>query len=495
LSSGNKKWVTEQTSLTGGIVDIYVEDKTTLTGAVIASTTGDLTLDTGSLEFSNIKDKDISSNLGGGISGSSTSTISSDEKGNVAVKTDNTGSVNATYGFTDKRQTNFATIGEGTITVRDTEDTAAALEGLNRDVSISQYNTKDGGLQGGFTVDKATINLIGKTVEAVQDPLLAGATIVCDTITTVGVMLDDMSERNDKIIAGAKDLEKQTEVIVENAGTWIEDNLFTSDDEGNAENTPKVGVELTDEQKEQLQAYGDKKDFRDADQEASERNSLTGRVKEQTGWDGQPIVDKNNTVILDQNQLEQYGMPDKTGACVFLSTVDGAAKTLGVELTPEQVKQVYELAKDNKAIGVNWGTYGVDDYDKLTQAVATVTGVSNNAKVGDLTLINRNDDTSRVNTTKTIIETIDDGGAVNIRFDKDPSNSKSNAHTMSVTAASVDSSGNTILHVNDTNHPDTPTYINTNTMTLYTEDDDEVKHESLRPILNYRTITKEGEQK
>ena len=180
MSSGSKKWVTEQTSLTGGIVDIYVENKTTLTGAVIASTTGDLTLDTGSLEFSNIKDKDISSNLGGGVNAGAGSE-----------------SVNATYGFTDKRQTNFATIGEGTITVRDTEDTAAALEGLNRDVTIAQYNTKDGGLQGGFTVDKATIDLITNpdgtvinTAKAVEKGSMIAYSITEGVVKAVDVGVD-----------------------------------------------------------------------------------------------------------------------------------------------------------------------------------------------------------------------------------------------------------------------------------------------------------------
>jgi hypothetical protein len=64
---------------------------------------------------------------------------------------------------------------------------------------------------------------------------------------------------------------------------------------------------------------------------------------------------------------------------------------------------------------------------------------------------------------------------------------------MNITGASIDSNGNTILHVNDTNHPNTPTYINTSTMALYTEDDDGRKTPSRRPLLNYRTIIKKEE--
>ena len=50
VSMSERKWVTQQTSLTGSHVNIYVEKKTTLKGAVIAATSDDLTLDTGSFE-------------------------------------------------------------------------------------------------------------------------------------------------------------------------------------------------------------------------------------------------------------------------------------------------------------------------------------------------------------------------------------------------------------------------------------------------------------
>jgi len=183
------------TSLTGGTVDIYVENKTTLTGAVIASVSGDLTLDTGSFEYSHIKDKDYSSNLGGGVN----------------VETDSK-SVNVTYGFTDTRQTNFATIGEGTITVRDASTgSATGLEGLNRDVSISQYNTKDGGLQGGFTVDTATVNLVVNSVDTVTNTLVAIADGYKDAKETTGVLYNE---------AG---------VAIEKTGNLIEHGHFATD--------------------------------------------------------------------------------------------------------------------------------------------------------------------------------------------------------------------------------------------------------------------------
>jgi len=150
VSMSERKWVTEQTSLTRSHVNIYVEKKTTLTGAVIASTSNDLTLDTGSFEYIHIKDKDTSYNFGGGANAGANYTGKPDEK-------NNTWSVNASYGFSQKRQTNFATIGEGTIIVRDGD---TDLSGLNRDVTKAQYGTVDIGLKGGFTVDSSTVAFV-----------------------------------------------------------------------------------------------------------------------------------------------------------------------------------------------------------------------------------------------------------------------------------------------------------------------------------------------
>jgi hypothetical protein len=187
ILSGSKKWVTEQTSLTGGSVDIYVEDKTTLKGAVIASTTGDLTLDTGSLEYRNIKDRDRWSNFGGGgnISGG-------------AAPNSNSQSVSANYGFTDKRQTNFATIGEGEITVRDGK---TELSKLNRDTTISQYSTLNAGLQGGFTLDTATVDLVAhpvdtvvNTAKAVEQGYEAGKKTTIETAEKIGNCYKSVNE-------------------------------------------------------------------------------------------------------------------------------------------------------------------------------------------------------------------------------------------------------------------------------------------------------------
>ena len=155
--------MSEQTSLTGNSVSIYVENKTTLKGAVIASTSNDLTLDTGSFEYIHIKDKDISYNAGAGVNLGSNSTGKPEEK-------NNTWSVNASYGFSQKRQTNFATIGEGTIIVRDGE---TDLSGLNRDITKAQYGTVDIGLKGGFTVDSSTVAFVTSPIKTITETYAA----------------------------------------------------------------------------------------------------------------------------------------------------------------------------------------------------------------------------------------------------------------------------------------------------------------------------------
>ncbi len=151
INKSKSKWVAEQTSLTGGSVDINVEKKTTLTGALIASTSenADLKLTTGSLEYSDLKDSERSYGVGGGVNGGSSK------------------SVDGNYNLSDKRQKNFATIGEGTITVKDpSTGSGTGLEGLNRNVEIAQYETKkETGLQGSFRVDDTTVDMIAHPIK------------------------------------------------------------------------------------------------------------------------------------------------------------------------------------------------------------------------------------------------------------------------------------------------------------------------------------------
>lgn|GEM_PF-764430 len=205
LEKSTVKWVNEQTSLTaGGRVNIDVTDKTTLKGAVIASDTGDLGLATGSFEYSNIKDSDRSYNVGGGanIGGGKT------EKG-----PETNYSVNVNYGFTDNRQTNFATVGEGTIIVRNASDGGTAdIEGLNRDLTLAQYNTKEGGLKGGFTVDDNLVQLVTHPIETTVDTAKEIHKGLIDARDTTILIYNEAGE------------------VVEKTGNWIDSGHYTTDD-------------------------------------------------------------------------------------------------------------------------------------------------------------------------------------------------------------------------------------------------------------------------
>jgi len=203
--------LTEQTSLAcSGAVDIYVEDKITLTKAVIASDTGDLMLDTGSFEYSNIKGNDRSYNVGGGVNVGGNSSKAGDDP----VKNKVTYNVRGNYGFSDSRQTNFATIGEGTITVRDGK---TDLSKLNRDTTLSQYSTKDGGLQGGFTLDSTTVDLVADIVDAPSKAYESRKKQV----------LDGLRDAKDTSVL----IYKEAGVVVEKTGNLLDDKGFRTNNE------------------------------------------------------------------------------------------------------------------------------------------------------------------------------------------------------------------------------------------------------------------------
>lgn len=97
---------------------------------------GNLTLDTGSLTYSDIKDHDQEKSYYlnvGFTQGNNTNTNQQESGANY--------SASGHYSNHDKEQINRATVGEGTITVRDNPD--QDLGDLNRDSQIAQEVTKD----------------------------------------------------------------------------------------------------------------------------------------------------------------------------------------------------------------------------------------------------------------------------------------------------------------------------------------------------------------
>ncbi|HOP31090.1 MAG TPA: hypothetical protein PKZ64_16065, partial [Spirochaetota bacterium] len=71
------------------------------------------------------------------------------------------------------------------------------MEGLNRDVSLAQYNTKEGGLQGGFTVDDTLVNTL-------MDPEKA------------------YTETVKQVVNGLNDAKKTADLIYDESGKVVE---------------------------------------------------------------------------------------------------------------------------------------------------------------------------------------------------------------------------------------------------------------------------------
>ncbi|WP_172795172.1 hemagglutinin repeat-containing protein, partial [Polycladidibacter hongkongensis] len=206
---GSSAWVHEQTAITANEkLEIVTAKNTHIEGAVINSQSDDLTLETQTLTHKDIKDhqKQTDWNIGGsvsiGIASENTSPVQAamqtaqqalpaplagepstpvQQAQDPAVEQEPaqeptaptlSGSVSGDYGHKDKRQTNQATVGQGTILIRDPdkqrklEQTGAtkALASLNRDPKKSQEITKD--------VDETINFYISDT--SVQEAIAAG---------------------------------------------------------------------------------------------------------------------------------------------------------------------------------------------------------------------------------------------------------------------------------------------------------------------------------
>ncbi len=174
---GSKAWVTEQTGITTEeTLDIEVAGNTDLKGGLIASENGDLILNTGTLTYSDLQDHDKQSNIGGSVGvnlslptggnsddnkGGQSDTQSGDQSQSPQHASDKPksendsspygGQLEGTYSNRDKRQITRATVGEGTIIIRDEakqqelEDSGKTenVANLNRDVDAAQEITKD----------------------------------------------------------------------------------------------------------------------------------------------------------------------------------------------------------------------------------------------------------------------------------------------------------------------------------------------------------------
>jgi hypothetical protein len=159
-------------------LDVRVEKNTDLKGGIIASKSGDLTLDTGTLTFSDIQDHDKQRNTGGGVNVS----IGFDENGNVGTPG---GSVEFTDAKKDKEQITRATVGEGTLTIRDEADQKALEEegktenvaSLNRDLDKAQEITRDEESYIGVSLNTQTVVWLAEGLSQLADKLVEAGKI------------------------------------------------------------------------------------------------------------------------------------------------------------------------------------------------------------------------------------------------------------------------------------------------------------------------------
>jgi len=168
-TKGSSAWVNEQTSLIGtNSVTINTKNHTQIDGALVANILkddvqgctnvagagcaratgtdgGNLILDTRTLGFTDLKDhqEETSTYLSAGFStggnpGANSHTGASPDSGG------NSYSFNAQYSDLDRKQITRATLGNGTVTVRDDQATGNdSLAGLNRNIDDAQKITKD----------------------------------------------------------------------------------------------------------------------------------------------------------------------------------------------------------------------------------------------------------------------------------------------------------------------------------------------------------------
>jgi filamentous hemagglutinin len=143
-SSSDVAWVRQQTGFySRDEFDVRVEKHTQLDGSVLNSDKGKLTLDTGTLGFSDILDHDKGSAISGQVG------VTFGAPGQLPGVT-----VSGSYASHDIEQETKATVGKGTIVIRDKDKQKQDVADINRDPEKSQVVTK---------VERAGVELYGSS--------------------------------------------------------------------------------------------------------------------------------------------------------------------------------------------------------------------------------------------------------------------------------------------------------------------------------------------
>ena len=201
--SSERAWVDQVSSFHGEeAFNVTVDGHTQVDGAVISGGTPDnFTLDTDTFAYMDIKDYDRGSNSGWGVSTSFNPLDLKEQQKSPQGST----TLSVHRNGHDKEGITRATVGEGTLIVRDDEsDKNSDLAGLNRDTGNVQEITKDeitGGLDAELTVDHRLVTERGRkeiardvstTLGLPQDVVTSVIKVLGDRkITELGVLIHE----------------------------------------------------------------------------------------------------------------------------------------------------------------------------------------------------------------------------------------------------------------------------------------------------------------
>ncbi|MEN3156862.1 hemagglutinin repeat-containing protein [Alkalimonas sp. NCh-2] len=210
-TEGSSAWVNEQSSIIGSnSVTIRTEGHTQIDGALIANLDehgndqGNLTLDTGSLAYSDIKDHDQEKSYYlnvGFTQGNNTNTNQQESGANY--------SASGHYSNHDKEQINRATVGEGTITVRD--NPGQDLSDLNRDSQIAQEVTKDDSKAITLYASTTALDSLGNLVENPEQQLGQWKDNVANvgSVDAWGIVAENVTDVGEDIVTTYSTLNKK----------------------------------------------------------------------------------------------------------------------------------------------------------------------------------------------------------------------------------------------------------------------------------------------
>jgi len=283
-TDGSSAWVNEQSSIIGsGSVDIRTEGHTQIDGAAIANIDeegndgGNLSLSTGTLAYSDIEDHDQekSTYLNVGFTmGDDNSTNQSESGTNYTAS--------GHYNNHDKEQINRATVGEGTITVRENEE--QDLSDLNRDTELAQEVTKDDSQNTNLYASTTAADSLTNLVENPSQQLNQWKENVTSVLSPeawklVGENTAEALEEVSEFVANLNKLSpEQAAVLNEKMADLhaFSDTLLNSDDAGLREVGKKLAEELDGAEELILaqQALPPEDDRQIADAPASPKKSI-----------------------------------------------------------------------------------------------------------------------------------------------------------------------------------------------------------------------------